>query len=58
MPLGECQIENRLLLLNNIIDIPNSPKVYLRILKTYYAHPTTRYPSHAIMYELVSQDSW
>jgi len=56
MPLGECQIENGLLLVNNLIYIPDFPELYLRILKTCYNHPTAGHPGCAAIYELVSWD--
>jgi len=56
MPLGECKIENDLLLVNNLVYVPDSPELYLSILKTCYNHPTAGHPGHAATYELVSRD--
>jgi len=58
VPPGECQVENELLLVNNLVYVPDYPELYLRILKTCHDHPTAGYPDHAAMYELVSRDYW
>jgi len=58
VPLGECKIDNELLLVNNLVYIPDSPELYLRILKTYHDHTAAGHPGHAAMYELVSRGYW
>jgi len=58
MPLGECKIESDLLLVNNLICVPDSPELYLRILKICYNYPAIGHPSRAATYELVSRDYW
>jgi len=54
IPLGECQYENRLLLVNKLVYVPDSPDLYLQILKNYHDHPAAGHPGHAATYELVS----
>ena len=54
MLLGECKIDNELLLVNNLVYVPDSPELYLRILKTCHDHPATGHPGRAATYELVS----
>ena len=56
VPLREYQIENGLLLVNNLVYIPDSPELYLRVLKTCHDHPAAGHPGHAATYQLVSQD--
>jgi len=58
IPLGECQYENELLLVNKLGYVPDSPDFYLRILKNCHDHPAAGYPGYALTYELVSQDYW
>jgi len=58
IPLGECQYENGLLLVNKLVYVPDSPDLYLRILKNCHDHPAAGYPGCAATYELVSQDYW
>ena len=54
VPLGQCRIENGLLIVNNLVYVPDSPELYLRILKTCCDYPATGHPSRAATYELVS----
>jgi len=58
IPLGECQYENGLLLVNKLVYVPDSPDRYLRILKNYHDHPIAGHPGCAVTYELVSRDYW
>ena len=58
VPLGEYQVENGLLLVNNLVYVPDSPELYLRILKTCHDHLAAGHPGRAAMYELVSRDYW
>ena len=44
VPLGECQIEKGLLLVNSLVYVPDSPELYLRILKTCHDHPAAGHP--------------
>jgi len=54
IPLGECQYENGLLLINKLVYVSNSSDLYLRILKNYHDHPAAGHPGRAATYELVS----
>jgi len=56
IPLGECQYENGLLLVNKLVYVPDSPDLYLRILKNCHDHPAAGHPGCAATYELVSRD--
>ena len=56
VPLGEYKIENELLLVNNLVYVPDSFELYFRILKTYYDHPPARHPGREATYEHVSRD--
>jgi len=47
IPLGECQYENGLLLVNKLVYVPDSPDLYLRILKNCHDHPTAAHPGRA-----------
>ena len=58
IPLGECQISEGLLLINNLVYVPDTPDLFLRILKTCHDHPAAGHPGQAATYELVSRDYW
>jgi len=58
IPLGECQVSEGLLLVNNLVYLPDLPDLFLRILKTCHDHPAAGYPGQAATYELVSRDYW
>jgi len=58
IPLGECQYENELLLVNKLVYVSDSPDLYLRILKNCHDHPAAGHSRHAATYELVSRDYW
>jgi len=47
IPLGECQYENGLLLVNKLVYVPDSPDLYLRILKNCHDHPAAGHPGCA-----------
>jgi len=52
IPLGECQYENGLLLVNKLVYVPDSPDLYLGILKNCHDHPTVRHSRRAVTYKL------
>jgi len=56
IPLRECQYENGLLLVNKLVYVPDSPDLYLRILKNWHDHPAAGHPGRAATYKLVSRD--
>jgi len=58
IPLGECQYENELLLVNKLVYVPDSPDLYLRILKNCYDYSAAGHPGCAATYEVVFRDYW
>jgi len=58
IPLAECQYENRLLLVHKLVYVPDSPDLYLQILKNCHDHPAAGHPGRAATDELVSRDYW
>jgi len=58
IPHAECQYENGLLLVNKLVYVPDSPDLYLRILKNCHDCPAAGHPRRAATYELVSRDYW
>jgi len=59
VPLGECKVvENGLLLVNDLVYVPDNPDLFLRILNSCHDHPAAGHPGQAATYELVSRDYW
>jgi len=58
IPLGECEVHNGLILVNGLVYVPETPDLYLRILKNCHDHPAAGHPGQAATYELVSRDYW
>jgi len=56
IPLGECQYENGLLLVNKLVYVLDSPDLYLRIPKNCHDYPAAGHPGRVATYELVSRD--
>jgi len=56
IPLGECRYKNGLLLVNKLVYVPDSPDLYLRILKNCHNHPAAGHPECVVTYELGSRD--
>jgi len=58
IPLEECEVHNGLILVNELMYVPEIPDLYLRILKNCHDHPAAGHSGQAATYELVSRDYW
>lgn len=56
--LAECKYEKGLLYINNLVYVPESPDLYLRIFKTCHDHPAAEHPGRAVTYELFCRNYW
>ena len=58
VPLGECTISDKLLLINKLVYVPNKAELHLRILKSCHDYPAAGHPGHTTTYELVFRNYW
>ena len=58
VPLGECIVENGLLYIYGLLNVPDNEPLYREMLHAHHDHPAAGYPRRATTYEFVSRNSW